>query len=74
VLRLLASGPLGKAELSVGLGQKEVSGQLNKVARILLGDQVIEYTIPGKPTSSKQKYRLTAKGRALLNTPSKGAN
>ena len=26
----------------------------------------IEMTIPGKPTSSKQKYRLTSKGRALI--------
>jgi ATP-dependent DNA helicase RecG len=27
---------------------------------------MIEMTIPGKPTSSKQKYRLTKKGRDLL--------
>jgi ATP-dependent DNA helicase RecG len=27
---------------------------------------VIEMTIPGKPTSSKQKYRLTQKGRNLI--------
>jgi ATP-dependent DNA helicase RecG len=26
----------------------------------------IEMTIPGKPTSSKQKYRLTRKGRDLV--------
>jgi ATP-dependent DNA helicase RecG len=26
----------------------------------------IEMTIPGKPTSSKQKYRLTQKGRDLI--------
>jgi hypothetical protein len=30
VLRLLTASPLGKAELSSGLGQKEISGQLNK--------------------------------------------
>jgi len=28
----------------------------------------VEMTIPDKPKSSKQKYRLTAKGRALLAT------
>ena len=27
---------------------------------------IIEMTIPGKPTSSKQKYRLTQKGRDLI--------
>jgi hypothetical protein len=29
-------------------------------------------TIPGKPTSRMQKYRLTAKGRAWLDTQTKG--
>ncbi len=28
---------------------------------------LIEYTIPEKPTSRLQKYRLTPKGRALLS-------
>ena len=28
--------------------------------------KLIEMTIPGKPRSSKQKYRLTAKGRAVV--------
>lgn len=66
VLRLLTASTLGKAELSSGLGQKEISGQLNKVIRVLLGDQTIEYTIPDKPNSRMQRYRLTAKGKAIL--------
>lgn len=28
---------------------------------------LIEYTIPGKPQSRLQKYRLTARGKALIN-------
>ena len=67
VLRLLTASPLSKAELSADLGQKEISGQLNKVIRVLLGDQTIEYTIPDKPNSRMQRYRLTAKGKAILN-------
>lgn len=63
VLGFLRSGPFSKAELSAGLGQKEVSGQLNKVIRLLLADQSIEFTIPDKPNSRLQKYKLTAKGK-----------
>ena len=64
VLGLLASKPMSKAHLSRNLGQKEVSGQLNKVVRSLLADGLIEYTVPDKPQSRLQKYRLTAKGVA----------
>src|SRR3970040_1217119 len=67
VLRHLTASPLGKAELSARLGQKEISGQLNKVIRVLLGDQTIEMTIPDKPNSRMQRYRITAKGRAALD-------
>jgi len=35
---------------------------------------VIEMTIPGKPTSSKQKYRLTPKGRGLIAKLAKGTD
>ena len=31
-----------------------------------LGSNFVEMTVPGKPTSRLQKYRLTAKGRAWL--------
>ncbi len=30
---------------------------------------LIEYTVPEKPNSRLQKYRLTEKGRALIHTP-----
>jgi ATP-dependent DNA helicase RecG len=57
---------MAKSALSTGLGQKEVSGQLNKVIRLLLANKIIEYTIPEKPNSRLQKYRLTKKGKELL--------
>jgi ATP-dependent DNA helicase RecG len=33
---------------------------------------LIEMTIPDKPRSSKQKYRLTQKGRDILNDLNRG--
>ena len=66
VVRRLSQAPLSKAELSASLGHKEISGQLNKIIRELLQNKIIEYTIPDKPQSRLQKYRLTAKGRRIL--------
>jgi ATP-dependent DNA helicase RecG len=66
VLSLLGKSPAGKAELARGLGQKNVSGQLNKVIRGLLNEELIEQTIPEKPQSRFQKYRLTEKGRRYV--------
>ena len=67
ILRLLRNAPLGKKPLSLRLGQKEVSGQLNKIIRVLLADQAIEYTVPDKSNSRLQRYRLTEKGRQIAN-------
>ncbi len=38
----------------------------NQVLASLLEQGLVEMTIPDKPRSSKQRYRLTAKGRAFL--------
>jgi len=65
VLATLVDEPLSKAEISSRLGHKEISGQLNKVIRLLLAEGNIEYTIPDKPGSRLQQYRLTSKGRAV---------
>ena len=66
VLRQLANGPKSKSELSSRLGQKQVSGQLNKVIRALMAEGHIDFTIPEKPRSRLQKYGLTDRGRAAL--------
>src|SRR5262249_16247600 len=69
VLALLAStGSMSKSALSTALGQKEVSGHLNQLMRRLVDDQWVAYTIPDKPQSRLQKYRLTAEGRVRLAT------
>jgi hypothetical protein len=66
VLQMLTANLLSKADISLALGQKEVSGQLNKVIRELLSARKIEHTIPDKPNSRLQKYRMTEKGKRFL--------
>lgn len=72
VLRQLAAGPMSKSGLSRSLGQRSVSGQLNRVISALLTDGCIGYTIPDRPRSRLQKYRLTDAGRAAAEGRSDG--
>ena len=72
VMRLLVSGARSKADLSRGLGHKEISGQLNKVIRMLVAEQQVEPTIPDKPNSRLQRYRLTPQGEAYLKANPSG--
>lgn len=65
---LLSVGEISKSEIAAELEQKQVSGQLHKVIRMLISEDIIEYTIPEKPQSRLQKYRLTAKGKAWLDS------
>ena len=72
MIRLLADRPMSKAELAGNLGHKTVSGQLNKVVRLLVEDGTIEFTTPDKPHSRLLKYRLTARGKAVLANSMRG--
>ena len=53
-------------EIQELLGLKHRETFLNNYLKPLLKSGWIEMTSPDKPTSSKQKYRITEKGRALL--------
>lgn len=63
VLRLLTETPLSKSEIAYSAGLRVVTGQLNRVMSALRKERMIEFTIPAKPNSRMQKYRITAKGR-----------
>jgi len=57
---------LSTQAISTALGQKAISGQLYATINKLKEDGLLEWTIPNKPKSSKQQYRITQKGRRFL--------
>jgi len=73
VLSALIHAPLSKSELARALGYKNTFGQLHERIRDLLAEGLIEYTLPEKPNSRLQKYRLTGKGRATRQKNTGGA-
>lgn len=63
ILVYLRERNLSSKELVESLGLKALSGNLKKAIKHLLELGLIEYTIPDKPKSSRQKYRLKMKAR-----------
>ncbi|MCH8539360.1 MAG: putative DNA binding domain-containing protein [Opitutales bacterium] len=66
VLKALEDRPLSRAELQKATGLKNREHFRKEYLQPLLRDTLIEPTIPGKPNSRLQKYRLTEKGKAEL--------
>lgn len=66
ILLIVKEKTSSKKEISIALGQKSISSQLNKISNKLLEDYLIERTIPNKPSSSKQQYKITNRGILFL--------
>lgn len=69
LLRLIGSrGPLGNSDLLKNLGLRDRTHLREHYIDPALAEGLVERTLPDKPTSRLQKYRLTAKGRAVLDS------
>jgi predicted HTH transcriptional regulator len=66
ITSILADQVLSSGDITATLGKEYYSGHLRRIIKMLLSDGIIEYTIPEKPRSRLQKYRLTEKGRQML--------
>lgn len=67
ILHALAPAPLSANELIAHLNLRSKTGAFKRAIKELLDDGLIEYTLPEKPNSRLQKYRLTGKGQAMPN-------
>ncbi|MDO8891793.1 MAG: hypothetical protein Q8K43_04610 [Sulfurimicrobium sp.] len=63
ILHALAHAPLSANELIAHLKLRSKTGAFKRAIKTLLDGGLIEYTLPDKPNSRLQKYRLTGKGQ-----------
>jgi Fic family protein len=66
ILKLLVNEPFSANELAKRLGLESKTGAFKRSIKELIDRKNIEYTIPEKPNSRLQKYRLTDKGKSVL--------
>ena len=65
LLNALREKPLGKQDILYALGLKDEKNLRELYIKPALQSGLIELTIPDKPTSSKQQYRITEKGKLI---------
>jgi len=68
ILQALGKRPFSENELTEILGLRSKTGAFKRAIKELMDRKFIEYTIPDKPNSRLQKYRLTDEGKQLLKS------
>ncbi len=66
VLEKLSVVALSRKKISELLGEKRISGSLNKTLKKLIEDDLIEHTIPDIKNHPNQKFRITNRGVVFL--------
>jgi len=66
VLTALSQGERSAGDLTEALGLRSKTGALKRTLNELVAGGLVEYTLPDKPSSRLQRYRLTRTGRAYL--------
>ena len=66
LLSLMEAGPRTKSEVARELGKAKPSRHLHETMARLVASGALGHTLPDKPNSRLQRYRLTPKGRAIL--------
>ena len=66
MLQACLDAPVAAEALIAATGHVSRTGQFRRYLHRLLDDGLLELTVPGKPRSPAQKYRLTEKGWAVL--------
>jgi ATP-dependent DNA helicase RecG len=66
ILGALSRGTLSARALADALGMRSKTGALKRTLSEMLSETLIEYTLPDKPNSRLQKYRLTLAGERAL--------
>ncbi len=67
ILQALARKSLSAADLAEALGLQSKTGAFKRTLAELLENELVDYTIPDKPGSRLQKYRLTQKGLEYID-------
>ena len=68
ILKFLANGPKRKVEIAEFLDVSRRTGSFTETLESLRNNGLIELTIPEKPTSSRQQYRLSMLGKKHIQT------
>lgn len=66
ILKTLKAGSLSRKEIFTAIGMSGDTRSFNRNIVPLLNGSLIEMTVPDKPNSRLQKYRLTTKGKTVI--------